>query len=52
MFCSKCGKPNEGNTEFCIQQTSDGGFVITGETWSYASANNDCDAWLVKKEVH
>jgi hypothetical protein len=36
------------DTAICVQQTSDGGFIIAGSTVSYSSGGSD--AWLIKTD--
>lgn len=33
-----------------IQQTSDGGYIVAGETWSYGSGESDC--WVLKLDTN
>ena len=33
---------------FAVRQTSDGGFIVAGESWSFRTGTANCDAWVIK----
>jgi hypothetical protein len=41
---------DEGETGHSVQQTMDGGYIITGQTYSYSSGSYDSDLWLVRTD--
>ena len=44
----------EGENAWCVQQTSDGGYAIAAETWSFGLQDGvgDCDFWVGKTDEH
>jgi len=39
---------DKGDTGYFVKQTSDGGYIVTGQTYSYSSGLYDSDLWLVR----
>ncbi|MFH0974692.1 MAG: hypothetical protein V1874_02795 [Spirochaetota bacterium] len=40
-----------GEEPFVVRQTSDGGFIAAGESWSFRTGTSYCDAWVIKLSV-
>lgn len=41
---------DKGETGYFVSQTSDGGFIVTGQTYTYGSSKYDADLWLLKTD--
>jgi len=40
----------KGETGYSVDQSNDGGYIITGQTYSYGSNSFDSDLWLLKTD--